>query len=427
MKISLIHFLGFFSVSVITGLDFSYASVPSNTDTIYHKDVASLRLFSENAPLGIAIIELNGGASLVLQFDDLRSGNRRFRYEIFHADKNWNQDDLNEIDYIQGFNRSQIKTFAYSTNRNIDYTHYSLRIPNADWRPKISGNYLMHVYEDLGKDQREYIFTRRFMINDKKVTIQPLLVRPTDLAKYRTHHEFDVNVNIKEFPIYNSRTEITLAVMQNGRWNTLIGDLKQNRDKVDHLVFDYIDKISFPAGKEFRYFDIRSLRFRSRFVKKITENTDETIVTLTADKVRDQFNFVTDPDADGNYTIYNNDRPDGNISSEYAWVDFTLQSPEFTENKVYLFGAFTDWQCKEDFLMKYDLASSSYLGSAFLKQGYYNYTYAVMDRQGRYDLSTVDGDWYETENEYQFMIYYRPFGSRYDQLISYKTLKSTFN
>ena len=77
--------------------------------------------------------------------------------------------------------------------------------------------------------------------------------------------------------------------------------------------------------------------------------------------------------------------------------------------------------------MKYDLASSSYLGSAFLKQGYYNYTYAVMDRQGRYDLSTVDGDWYETENEYQFMIYYRPFGSRYDQLISYKTLKSTFN
>lgn len=427
MKINLINYLGLLFSALFFSSSSVLAHIPINSDTIYQKDIASLRLISENAPLGIAIIELNSGSSLSLQFDDLRSGNRRFRYEIFHADKNWNKDDLNEMDYIQGFNKSQIKNFAYSTNRNIDYTHYSLRIPNADWKPKISGNYIMHVYEDLGKDQREYIFTRRFMIYEKKVTIQPLLVRPTDLSRYRTHHEIDVNVNIKDFPIYNSRTEITLAVMQNGRWSTLIGDLKQNRDKVDHIVFDYLDKISYPAGKEFRYFDIRSLRFRSRFVKKITENMDETIVTLTPDKVRDQFNYVTDPDADGNYLIHNNDRPDGHISSEYVWVDFTLQSPEFTENKVYLFGAFTDWQCKEDFLMKYDLASSSYLGSAFLKQGYYNYTFAVMDKQGNYNLSIVDGDWYETVNEYQFMVYYRPFGTRYDQLISYRTMKSTFN
>jgi hypothetical protein len=405
----------------------AFAAIPINIDTIYHKDIASLRLASVGAPLSIAVIELNTDATLMLQFDDLRSGNRRYRYEIFHADKNWNIDDLNEIDYIQGFNRSQIKTFAYSTNRNIDYTHYSLRIPNTDWQPKISGNYIMHVYEDLGKDQREYIFTRRFMIYDKKVTIQPLLVRPTDLSKYRTHHELDVHVNIKDFPIYNSRIEITLSVMQNGRWCTLIGDIKQNRDKVDHLVFDYLDKISFPAGKEFRYFDIRSLRFRSRFVKKITENMDETIVTLTADKIRDQFNYITDLDADGNYMLFNNDRPEGHISSEYAWVDFTLQSPEFSDNKVYIIGAFTDWQCKEDFLMKYDLASSSYIGSAFLKQGYYNYAYAVMDKQGNFNLSVVDGDWYETENEYQFMLYYRPFGTRYDQLIAFKTLKSTSN
>ncbi len=427
MKYNLFKYFGFLLLYLFCGCDETKSAIPINTDTIYQKDIASLRLIAERAPLGIAIMELNQESSLLLQFDDLRSGNRRYRYEIFHADKNWNRDDLNEIDYIQGFNRSQIKTFAYSTNRNIDYTHYSLRIPNTDWKPKISGNYLMHVYEDIGKDQREYLFTRRFMVNDKKVTIQPLLVRPTDLAKYRTHHELDVNVNIKEFPIYNSRTEITLAVMQNGRWSTLINDIKQNRDKVDHLVFDYIDKISFPAGKEFRYFDIRSLRFRSRFVKKITETTDETIVTLTPDKIRDQFNYITDLDADGNYTIFNNDRADGHVSSEYAWVDFTLQSPEFIDNKVYIIGAFTDWQCKEEFLMKYDLASSSYSGSAFLKQGYYNYAYAVMDKQGSFNLSVVDGDWYETENEYQFMIYYRPFGTRYDQLISFKTLKSTAN
>lgn len=395
-----------------------------NYDTIYNKDIASVKFFQSGLPLSMPVIDLVSDGSLTLQFDDLRSGNRRYRYEVFHLDKNWQKDALEEIDYVQGFNRSQIKDFAYSTNRNIDYTFYKLNFPNNEIKLKISGNYLIHVYEDIRKDEREYIFTRRFMVVENKVKVHPIFVRPTDGLKYRTNQELDIEVNIKGFPIYNSRQEISLSVMQNARWGTLLENIVQNRDKTDYLVFDYIDKITFPAGKEFRYFDTRSLRFRSRFVKKITENRDETIVTLNNDKIRDEFKFLNEKDANGNYIIDNADKPQGDLSSEYTWVDFTLNSPEFTENKVYVIGGFSDWECKEENLMKYDAGSQAYLGSAFVKQGYYNYTYVVMDRQGHFTSSPIDGDWYETENDYQIMVYYHPFGSRYDQLIAFYSANS---
>ena len=390
-------------------------------DTIYSYDIASLKCHVSGLPLSMPVYELNTGGTISISYDDLRSGSHRYRYELIHMDKDWKQDQLDEIEYIDGFNRSEIRDYTYSTNRNIDYTHYTFYLPNNDLRFKISGNYLLRVYEEIKRGHRDYIFTRRILVVDPKVRLHALFARPTDALKYRTHQEVDFEISIKGFPIYNPREEVTCAVMQNGRWSTLISDLKQNRDKTEYLVFDYFDKVSFPAGKEFRIFDIRSLLYRSRFVTKITDTKDDVIVTLREDKERGPINFIDERDANGNYLLENKDFPDGNRSSEYAWVDFTLNCPEFTNHKVYIMGAFADWQCKEPYLMKYDAASGAYLGSAYLKLGYYNYTYAVQDRSGAFTFSPIDGDWYETENEYQIMVYYRPFGGRYDQLIAFQT------
>lgn len=394
-----------------------------NIDTIYSPDIASVRCHVAGLPLSMPVLELDGGSTLSISFDDLRSGTHRYKYEVLHMDMNWKKDELEEYDFIDGFNRSEIRNYSYSTNRNLDYTHYRLELPNNDLRLKISGNYLMHVYEELRKGQRTYLFTRRILVVEPKVKVNTYFVRPTDGLKYRTHQEIDFEISVKGFQVYNSRQEITCAVMQNGRWATAIEGLKQNRDKPEHLVFDYIDKVSFPAGKDFRFFDTRSLEFRTRFVKKITENQNEIIVTLYDDKTREFFNFVDERDANGNFLIDNQDRPNANLSAEYVWVDFTLKSPEFFDQKVYLIGAFTDWQCKDPYLMKYDEKSQSYLGSALLKQGYYNYGYVVMGKGGDFSASPVDGDWYETENEYQILVYYRPFGARYDRLIAFHSAK----
>ncbi|MEP7322996.1 MAG: DUF5103 domain-containing protein [Saprospiraceae bacterium] len=397
--------------------------VPVLYDTIYSPDIASLKCHVSGLPMSMPVFEIGSGSGISIYFDDLRSGSHRYKYELIHMDKNWHKDELDEIDYIDGFNRSEIRDYAYSTNRNADFTFYKFYLPNNDIRLTKSGNYIMHVYEELKRGQPEYIFTRRIFVVDPKVKINALFARPTDALKYRTNQEIDLEVSNKGFPIYNSREEVTCAVMQNGRWSTLISNLKQNRDKTEALVFDYIDKVSFPAGKEFRIFDTRTLLIRSRFVKKITDTKDDIIVTLYNDKLRSLTNFVSEQDANGNYIIANSDYPDENRSAEYTWVDFTLESPEFEKYKVYIIGALSDWQCKEPLLMKYDKVTNTYLGSAFLKQGYYNYTYVIQDAFGQTSSSPIDGDWYETENDYQIMVYYRPFGSRYDQLIAFQTAK----
>ena len=36
---------------------------------------------------------------------------------------------------------------------------------------------------------------------------------------------------------------------------------------------------------------------------------------------------------------------------------------------------------------------------------------------GSPDETTLEGDWYESTNDYTLIVYYRPFGARYDRAI----------
>jgi hypothetical protein len=75
--------------------------------------------------------------------------------------------------------------------------------------------------------------------------------------------------------------------------------------------------------------------------------------------------------------------------------------------------------------MQYDESVSAYICEAYLKQGYYNYQYLVVNQKtGAADEEGFEGNWYETGNEYQILVYYRPFGVRYDQLMLSATMNS---
>ncbi|MBK8879346.1 MAG: hypothetical protein IPN74_12580 [Haliscomenobacter sp.] len=70
--------------------------------------------------------------------------------------------------------------------------------------------------------------------------------------------------------------------------------------------------------------------------------------------------------------------------------------------------------------MAYNNAINAYVLKTPLKQGFYDYAYAMTPRNTEkkaVNLSPLEGDWFETENDYTILIYYRPFGGRYDQVI----------
>lgn len=69
--------------------------------------------------------------------------------------------------------------------------------------------------------------------------------------------------------------------------------------------------------------------------------------------------------------------------------------------------------------MKFNPENNVYELSVLMKQGYYNYLYLATD-ESQPDLgqtAPVEGDFYQTENEYGVLVYYCPSGGRYWQLV----------
>jgi len=126
----------------------------------------------------------------------------------------------------------------------------------------------------------------------------------------------------------------------------------------------------------------------------------------------------------GRFVIENTDQAtrDKNIRSDYADVLFSLNvNQELEDYDVYLSGEFTNWQVDPRYKMVYNEVIHAYVVKPKLKQGVYDYMYAVAPKKGgtKLDLTELEGHWYETENDYTILIYYHPFGARYDRLVGY--------
>ena len=130
-------------------------------------------------------------------------------------------------------------------------------------------------------------------------------------------------------------------------------------------------------------------------------------------------------DINGQYVVRRLDAGDSDLEADYVDVNFLLKHPEpYREGDVYIFGKFSDWQLLPEYKLKYDYARGAYLGNFRLKQGFYNYSYALAMDSGKINLETVEGSHWETENDYQILIYNREVGSRYDRLIGIGELSS---
>ena len=92
---------------------------------------------------------------------------------------------------------------------------------------------------------------------------------------------------------------------------------------------------------------------------------------------------------------------------------------EYYDGEVYVVGGVTDWQLQDEFRMAYNPTLPGYLTKGLLKEGFYDYAYAyVPNNSSHFILSELEGDAYQTQNQYSILVYYRPFGQRYDRLVS---------
>lgn len=394
-------------------------------DEVYLDYIKSVKFHHQSLFTSMPIIDLGSSGKLILSFDDLEGEDKEYIYEIIHCDKDWNPSDIEEVEYLDGFNGEEIQDVGFSAGTFQFYTHYDLVIPNDQVRWNISGNYLLKVYEN--EYDKTLAITRRFMVVEPKVTVLADMVRPTSVSKIRSHQELAFEINYKGFNIRNPVNELDVAILQNSRWDNMMSGIKPKFVTGETIQFNYLDRFNFPALKEFRNFDCRSKRFTGQRVHSIDIHDDGMDVLLELDESRANKFYHTYPDLNGNYIIETRDYNNDQLTSDYFNANFALDlRRELYEGDIYVVGQFTDWKLRDEFRMYFDHQNQIYLADGKLKQGYYDYMYVLKDSNG-VSLDALEGNWEETENAYTILVYYSEFGSRYDRLIGIANLNSNRN
>ncbi|MBT8233060.1 MAG: DUF5103 domain-containing protein [Saprospiraceae bacterium] len=402
----------------IVGQDLIYDNV------VYVDYLKTVKLSNTGNQLSFPTVDLasTSKAILHLKFDDMEGGFKPYTYKIIHCDKDWYPSDLQEIEYMDGFNNEEIENFEYSTNGYSDYTNYNLYLPNDELTWTISGNYLLVITD---QDLQVPVITRRFIVSESVINIGHQSIKPRNVRNINTHQEFKLNISYENFDINQPQIELFTTMMQNDNWNSAKTNLVPTYERGQSIILDQYDYISFPALKEFRSFDIRPLSYTTEFVRSIDQDEFETTVLLDSTSIRAQRNSVHELDANGYFIIDNERYRNPEVSSEYCNVIYNLFSNKKFEEDLYIVGAFSDWQAKEEYKMYYDEEIKAYLGQAYFKQGYYNYMFALLDKEtGNLDIDKVEGSWYETENDYFIIVYYREFGSLFDRILAVKKFNS---
>lgn len=409
-----------FSVSISYGIN----QPEIIKDEVRKENIKSIQLFRDGWRLSYPIIELNGEVSLVLKFDDLSPDIRNYHFKIVHCDAEWRPTPLSETEYMEGFYQNQLEDYDYSFNTYTGYVHYTLKIPNEEMYFKLSGNYAIIVYEDF--DEENIAFIRRFMVTEKLVNLKADVQRPV-LSIYRDNSQ-QVNFNIEygSFRIDDPFSDIKVVVLQNGRWDNAITDLKPLFDRNGELIYDYQQGNIFAGGSEFRWFDTKSLRYQSPYIKKVEFTGSIFEVELFPEENRERKVYFYDEDLNGKYFPEIQEEEDNDTDADYVMVHFMYPfTPPMVDGDFYIFGALTNWQMDDRNRMTYDHGDSSYHLSLLLKQGYYNYHIAYKDKNSNVaDLSYSEGNHYETENDYLILVYHYGTTSRYERLIGYQIVNS---
>jgi hypothetical protein len=404
---------------VIHTLPCVLAAQPSDFSTeekIHKESLRSVGFGRSGLPFAFPLIRLGSDETLRLSFDDLEDEAQTFEYTVVHCDADWQPSDISPYDFIDGFDEDYIRSYEFSNQTLMPYVHYELGLPNENMRFKISGNYLLLVYDE----DEQLVLTRRFLIVENKWQIEALVARATASDQYSTHQDVRFTMLNAAKAIRNPMRELRATVLQNFRWDTGIYGITPLNITEKNISFNYLGKAVFPAGNEFRFVDLMSASSRSGKVLEMYRDSDNTIeVELAEDKPRRGMQELISYDKEGRFQTVNH------LEADYMNVHFFLQKEfPFEGASVYLFGQFTDWKINDRYKMRYNYEAQRYEGAVLLKQGFYNYNYALVpdkgDRKPSWD--DTEGNWYETTNNYSVIVYYRPFGQRYDAIAAFENM-----
>ena len=361
------------------------------------------------------VMTLGGGHFVEISFDDLQHNYVRYTYVVKHCDANWKESDIYEGDYLDGINgMDRLEDYTLSMNTEMEYNHYSFCLPNKNINLKLSGNYKVNIMEDGDEEPVAEVF---FSVLEPRVGIDIDISANTDIDTYDTHQQLSFSVNFPNYYISNPTTEIRPVILQNHRWDTRVTDIMPTSVKMNEMTYKHNQQLIFNAGNEYRRFEILNKYVPTMHVDSMRFQKPYYHAYLSTDKVR--INYLYDQDQDGRFYVRNNDNIDNDSESDYFMTHFTLNTPPVPGGDVYLNGDLAENSYFSMYKMDYNQIDHQYELVLPLKQGSYNYQYVVVNNEVG-NPGIIEGNFHQTENEYDIYIYHREPGARYDKLVGFQ-------
>ncbi|CAM3679908.1 DUF5103 domain-containing protein [Mucilaginibacter galii] len=393
------------------------------TDHTYRAGIKSVECYNTAKQGSFPIISLRSNEQLQLAFDDLDGRSRSYYYSLEHCDASWNSSRLSPAEYLQSFMEDRIIDYSYSSGTVQKYIHYEVKFPNQNIIPKLAGNYLLKVYEDA--DQNKLIITRRVYIASSAVGIAASFVPSNNVARRLNNQKINFEASYTGLNVQNPYNDIKVLVMQNGRAETSILNTRPTFLRGSQLIYNDFNINDFAGGNEFRHFDTRTLKLNSERIARIFKDTANTVLLL-GDESRNQNAYLFQYDINGSYYVINQDGRDARTDADYVYVFFNFTpSATLPKGDIYLTGRFNNYELTNANKLQYDATRNRYTMQALLKQGVYDYQYVWVDAaSGKASSEPLEGSYFETENDYQLLVYYRPPGSRWEELVGYKVINT---
>jgi hypothetical protein len=280
---------------------------------------------------------------------------------------------------------------------------------------RISGNYIIKVLDE----NKEVVFSRKFILSEDLVTVPMQVKRARTVSNIELKHNLEFSIKSSVITFQNPMKNVKVVLLQNGQFNTTIKNIVPQYTIGNDLIYKYDLETQFWAGNEFLYFENKDIRSASNNIARIDSNTAIYGSYLYTNGARTNFPYSFTQDVNGDFVVNNINTTNPEIEADYVWVYFSLSAPTFRMKKnIYVGGMFNNYNLTPEYKMDYNSQKSVYEKAILVKQGFTNYQYIVADDKGVIDYeNAIDGNFYQTENDYTVLVYYRENTDRYDRVV----------
>lgn len=381
--------------------------------------VHSLQVESSRGFLYPPVIDLDGEDFIVISFDLFGDDQQDLCYRIIHCNANWVPSQLSTLEYMNGFDIQQLYDWAYSFNTHRSYVNYRLQLPNDDVSFKVSGNYVVEVFPQNRPE--EPILYACFSVSEEAVKVFCEANSRTDMGYSGEFQQVSFRIARENYDIVNPAGDLKIYVMQNNRLDNMAFVSRPQYFNNREIVYEHDGNLIFEAGNEYRRFEMVDTRYKGMHVNRLAYFDPYYHAILELDRPRAEMNYSYDETQHGKYFIREADyEEESSTQADYFVVHFTLDTRGMLlpEGDIYIDGELAENRFDERNRMLLNPETNMYEKIMLLKQGSYNYQYLFVPKgefKGRSGI--IEGNKYQTSNEYRVNVYHRRQGERYDRLI----------